>query len=58
MLHIQGELNEAFDEAIKTAFPDVPDLPVIISLSGNNPKFGDFQCNSAMPICKVLKSRG
>lgn len=58
MLSIQEELSDTFAQAISTAFPDVPDAPVVIALSGTNPKFGDYQCNSAMPIAGLLKSQG
>lgn len=58
MLSIQSELNDIFGDAIASAFPDIPDAPVVIALSGNNPKFGDYQCNSAMPIVGILKAQG
>lgn len=51
-------LINLFSTAIKEAFPDIPDAPVVIALSGNNPKFGDYQCNSAMQISKTLKQMG
>ncbi|KAK5643828.1 hypothetical protein RI129_007673 [Pyrocoelia pectoralis] len=55
MDNIQQLLSELFEEAIKSAFPNIPDAPVVIALSGNNVKFGDYQCNSAMPIANILK---
>ncbi|GLV39941.1 Arginyl-tRNA synthetase [Carabus blaptoides fortunei] len=58
MLSIQEELSDIFAQGISAAFPDVPDAPVVIALSGTNPKFGDYQCNSAMPIAGILKSQG
>lgn len=51
-------LNDVFSEAISKAFPDIPDAPVVIALSGNNPKFGDYQCNSAMQISNIYKQLG
>ncbi|XP_043263193.1 arginine--tRNA ligase, cytoplasmic [Colletes gigas] len=50
-------LFELFENAISTAYPDVPNPPVIITYS-NNSKFGDYQCNSAMPLAKQLSSNG
>ncbi|XP_073961285.1 arginine--tRNA ligase-like protein [Choristoneura fumiferana] len=51
------ELKNLFEIAITSAYPDLKDPPVTISLSGNNPKFGDYQCNSAMPISQLLKAK-
>ncbi|XP_044749902.1 arginine--tRNA ligase, cytoplasmic [Coccinella septempunctata] len=51
-------LNNLFSEAIQKAFPDLTEAPVVINLSGNNVKFGDYQCNSAMPISNMLKQVG
>nr|AHF48759.1 cytoplasmic arginyl-tRNA synthetase [Caryedes brasiliensis] len=48
-------LTELFYNAISTAFPDVADPPVVIALAGSNPKFGDYQCNSAMPLANIYK---
>ncbi|KAL0279634.1 UNVERIFIED_CONTAM: hypothetical protein PYX00_001145 [Menopon gallinae] len=50
-------LSEVFEDAIKNAFPDLVDVPILIALS-SNPKFGDYQCNSAMPIAQLLKGQG
>lgn len=58
MDNIQQLLSEIFEAAIKSAFPDLPDPPVVIALSGNNVKFGDFQCNSALPIANMFKQLG
>lgn len=51
------ELHNIFQAAISSAYPTLPGAPVIITLSGNNPKFGDYQCNSAMAISQILKNR-
>ncbi|GBP30132.1 Arginine--tRNA ligase, cytoplasmic [Eumeta japonica] len=51
------ELRNIFGTAISSAYPDLVDPPITISLSGNNPKFGDYQCNSAMAISKLLKAQ-
>ncbi|XP_014229308.1 arginine--tRNA ligase, cytoplasmic isoform X1 [Trichogramma pretiosum] len=53
MISLYDNLNALFEKAINEAYPDVVDPPVVIS-SSNNPKFGDYQCNSALPLCKLL----
>lgn len=55
---ILGELETVFLKAIRNAYPELPDAPVVISLSSSNMKFGDYQCNSAMPISQLLKVKG
>lgn len=54
---VLDELKNVFEIAITSAYPFLEDPPIVISLSGNNPKFGDYQCNSAMPISQILKSK-
>ncbi|KAI5638469.1 tRNA synthetases class I (R) domain-containing protein [Phthorimaea operculella] len=54
---IIDELRNVFEVAITSAYPDLEDPPIAITLSGNNPKFGDYQCNSAMAISQLLKAR-
>ncbi|XP_076244884.1 arginine--tRNA ligase-like protein isoform X2 [Calliopsis andreniformis] len=54
---IYDTLVGLFERAISAAYPDVPDPPVIIT-SSTSPKFGDYQCNSAMPLTKQLSSTG
>ncbi|XP_053610780.1 arginine--tRNA ligase, cytoplasmic [Plodia interpunctella] len=54
---ILDELKNVFEVAIVSAYPDLEDPPVVITLSGNNPKFGDYQCNSAMAISQLLKAK-
>lgn len=55
---ILDELRNVFEIAISSAYPDLKEAPIAITLSGNNPKFGDYQCNSAMGISNLLKSKG
>ncbi|XP_016839394.1 probable arginine--tRNA ligase, cytoplasmic isoform X2 [Nasonia vitripennis] len=55
MVSIYDTLYTLFEKAIIEAYPDLTDPPVVIS-SSNNPKFGDYQCNSALPLCKLLGS--
>ncbi|XP_063927606.1 arginine--tRNA ligase, cytoplasmic [Zophobas morio] len=57
MQNIQEILAEVFSQAIASACPDITDPPVVITL-GNNPKFGDYQCNSAMQIANIYKQLG
>lgn len=54
---IYDALFNLFKKAITAAYPDISDHPVIIT-SSNNAKFGDYQCNSAMPLSKQLQSKG
>ncbi|CAG9112232.1 unnamed protein product [Plutella xylostella] len=54
---ILEELKNIFEVAIGSAYPDLEDPPIIITLSGNNPKFGDYQCNSSMAIAQLLKAK-
>ncbi|KAK0183403.1 hypothetical protein PV327_001449 [Microctonus hyperodae] len=54
---IYDQLIESLLKAINKAYPDVVDPPVVITLS-SNPKFADYQCNSAMPLSKLLASKG
>ncbi|XP_017875800.1 arginine--tRNA ligase, cytoplasmic [Ceratina calcarata] len=57
VISIYDTLQNLFTKAILTVYPDVCDPPIIIT-SITNPKFGDYQCNSAMPLCKQLSSNG
>ncbi|KAJ1529673.1 hypothetical protein ONE63_006430 [Megalurothrips usitatus] len=52
---ILSALQKYFEAAINRAYPDLPDAPVVVAVSG---KFGDYQCNSAMPIAQLLKAKG
>lgn len=51
------ELRNIFEVAIMSAYPDLEDPPIVLTLSGNNPKFGDYQCNSSMAISQLLKAK-
>ncbi|CAG0885283.1 unnamed protein product, partial [Darwinula stevensoni] len=55
MNNIIGLLSTAFHEAVKKAFPKLDDPPIAI-LPASNPKFGDYQFNSAMGISQHYKS--
>lgn len=57
MISITEHLTEVFALAITGAYPSLPSAPTVISQS-SNPKFGDYQCNSSMPIAKLLGNKG
>lgn len=50
-------LTNAFIQAVSKAYPDVPSSVVTLTPTSNL-KFGDYQCNAAMPICQQLKAAG
>uniref|UniRef100_A0A182PMQ6 Probable arginine--tRNA ligase, cytoplasmic n=1 Tax=Anopheles epiroticus TaxID=199890 RepID=A0A182PMQ6_9DIPT len=54
-ISIIGQLQQVFSEAIRKAFPGVP-FDAVITIS-TSPKFGDYQCNSAMQIAQHLKQQ-
>jgi len=56
-ISIKDNLSVVFHKAISAAYPDILDPPVIVTTS-TNPKFGDYQCNSAMPLAQQLSSSG
>lgn len=58
MQSITEILTDIFSSAISRAYPDVVDPPVLIALSGSNPQFGDYQCNSAMALAKIFRQLG
>ncbi|XP_066154169.1 arginine--tRNA ligase, cytoplasmic isoform X2 [Euwallacea fornicatus] len=51
-------LHGLFSAAVFAACPDITNPPIDIALSGTNPKFGDYQCNSAMPLANLYKQLG
>lgn len=54
MASILTQLNHHFAQALGGQFPaDVP-LPTPLVVPATNPKFGDFQCNIALPLAKQL----
>lgn len=56
-ISIKDNLCAVFHKAISAAYPDVVDPPIIVTTS-SNPKFGEYQCNSAMPLAHQLSSSG
>lgn len=53
MININSRLQKLFGEAIKAAYPDLENPPLAVTPS-QQPKFGDYQCNSAMGITQVM----
>ena len=56
IVSLQDSISSLFTEAIRSAYPDLDVIAVIAT--GTNPKFGDYQCNNAMSISKMLKAKG
>lgn len=50
---LRTELKDLFRVALKEAFPHLQEEPIIAPC--NNPKFGEYQCNNAMPLFGKLK---
>ncbi|PKU36976.1 hypothetical protein llap_12719 [Limosa lapponica baueri] len=53
MININSRLQEIFGAAIQAAYPDLENAPLVVTPS-QQPKFGDYQCNSAMGITQIL----
>lgn len=53
MISIANHLKEVFAVSINAAFPELTNAPCVIADS----KEADYQCNSAMAICGLLKSK-
>lgn len=56
MLNIKESLTSIFELAIGNAFPGLNNAPVVLAIA-QNPKFGDYQCNSAMAISKLVAAQ-
>ncbi|NP_001279103.1 arginine--tRNA ligase, cytoplasmic [Callorhinchus milii] len=57
LTNINETLQTIFRVAINVAFPDLENPPLVVA-PNQQPKFGDYQCNSAMAIAQLLKSKG
>uniref|UniRef100_A0A673J417 Arginine--tRNA ligase, cytoplasmic n=1 Tax=Sinocyclocheilus rhinocerous TaxID=307959 RepID=A0A673J417_9TELE len=57
MLNINQCLQQIFGEAISTAYPGLENAPLMVTLN-QQAKFGDYQCNSAMPMAQMMKAKG
>ena len=52
-------IQSIFDVAIASAFPDLPLVKSpIIPVQPKMEKFGDYQCNAALPIASIFKEKG
>lgn len=56
MVNINQRLQEVFGLAIRTSFPELENPPLALA-PNQQPKFGDYQCNSAMAMSQVRLSR-
>ncbi|XP_042526159.1 arginine--tRNA ligase, cytoplasmic isoform X1 [Dipodomys spectabilis] len=56
MINIHSRLQDVFRCAIRAAYPDLESPPLVVTPS-QQPKFGDYQCNSAMGISQMLKAK-
>ncbi|QUS60840.1 arginine--tRNA ligase [Synechocystis sp. PCC 7339] len=54
MVSILTQLNDHFAQALEGQFPPDVTLPTTLVVPASNPKFGDFQCNIALPLAKQL----
>lgn len=52
MVNINQRLQEVFGLAIRISFPELEDPPLALA-PNQQPKFGDYQCNSAMAMAQV-----
>uniref|UniRef100_A0A7N8XLN5 Arginine--tRNA ligase, cytoplasmic n=1 Tax=Mastacembelus armatus TaxID=205130 RepID=A0A7N8XLN5_9TELE len=52
MMNINQRLQEIFGEAIRASCPDLDNPPLAVT-PNQQPKFGDYQCNSAMAMAQV-----
>lgn len=56
MVNINQRLQEVFGLAIRTSFPELENPPLALA-PNQQPKFGDYQCNSAMAMAQVRPAR-
>ncbi|XP_078509516.1 arginine--tRNA ligase, cytoplasmic isoform X2 [Lissotriton helveticus] len=55
MININSRLQSIFGDAIKAAYPEMENPPLAVTPS-QQPKFGDYQCNSVMSMTQMLKT--
>ncbi|XP_077329613.1 arginine--tRNA ligase, cytoplasmic isoform X2 [Lithobates pipiens] len=53
MININSQLQDIFGRAINAAFPELENAPLAVT-PNQQPKFGDYQCNSAMSLTQVV----
>ncbi|KAM4677803.1 arginine--tRNA ligase, cytoplasmic [Discoglossus pictus] len=56
MININVQLQEIFGSAIRSAYPELENAPLAVTPS-QQPKFGDYQCNSAMAMTQMFKAK-
>ncbi|KAM4748563.1 arginine--tRNA ligase, cytoplasmic [Rhinophrynus dorsalis] len=56
MININAQLQEIFGKAIRVAYPELENAPSVVT-PNQQPKFGDYQCNSAMAMTQLLKAK-
>lgn len=56
LFSVLKHLTEVFTNAISSAYPNLPNAPTVLTES-TKLAFGDYQCNSAMPISQLLKAQ-
>eukprot|EP00106_Octopus_bimaculoides_P020201 XP_014787643.1 PREDICTED: arginine--tRNA ligase, cytoplasmic-like [Octopus bimaculoides] len=58
MICLNVLMEQIFALAIQDAYPDLGSEAPVMLTPTNKPNFGDYQCNSAMSICQLLKTKG
>lgn len=51
-------LTDLFSAAIAKTLPSLPFIKAIITISKSGPKFGDYQCNSALSLIRFVQEKG
>ncbi|MFM7579821.1 MAG: arginine--tRNA ligase, partial [Microcystaceae cyanobacterium] len=54
MASLLEQLNTLFTTAIASVVGENVTIPTPVIVPASNPKFGDFQCNGALPLAKIL----
>jgi len=57
MTSIQAQLNHRFTQGFQAAFGREVAIPQPLIVPASNPKFGDYQCNAALPLAKPLQQK-
>ncbi|MEA5419329.1 arginine--tRNA ligase [Spirulina sp. CCNP1310] len=57
MTSIQAQLNHRFIQGFQAAFGPEVAIPQPLIVPASNPKFGDYQCNAALPLAKPLQQK-
>lgn len=57
MTSLQAQLNHRFTQGFQAAFGPEVTIPQPLIVPASNPKFGDYQCNAALPLAKPLQQK-